>query len=161
MALFGLKQVLSNFYAIIFLWRRCNFREKERWRQVQSRKCRARYRDVAKTTSSIRQSNYLPLLLYRIPLTVRLWEWRLRILDTVSAVCWGHRKFHFEWNWRGANLLFAILCTLEFLVALAFVARNSWITYNIKIQTFHVYSCKRTQNLSSKRPCSLFRKIDK
>ena len=35
------------------------------------------------------------------------------------------------------------------------------ITYSIKIQTFQVYSCKRTQNLSSKRPCSLFRKIDK
>ena len=36
--------------------------------QAQSRKCRARYRDVAKTTCGIRQSNYLPLLLYRIPL---------------------------------------------------------------------------------------------
>jgi hypothetical protein len=55
-----LKQVLSNFYAISFLWRRCNFRGK----------CRARYCDVAKTTCGIRQSNYLPLLLYRIPLTV-------------------------------------------------------------------------------------------
>ena len=38
-------------------------------RQTQSRKCRARYRDVAKTTCGIRQSNYLPLLLYRIPIT--------------------------------------------------------------------------------------------
>jgi hypothetical protein len=53
-------QVLSNFYAIGFLWRRCNFRGK----------CRARYCDVAKTTCGFRQSNYLPLLLYRIPLTV-------------------------------------------------------------------------------------------
>jgi hypothetical protein len=50
---------LSNFYAIGFLWRRCNFRGK----------CHARYCDVAKTTCGIRQSNYLPLLLYRIPLT--------------------------------------------------------------------------------------------
>ena len=58
MALFGLKQVLSNFYAIGFLWRRCNFRGK----------CRARYCDVVKTTCGIRRSNYLPLLLYRIPL---------------------------------------------------------------------------------------------
>jgi hypothetical protein len=65
--LFGLKQVLSNFYAIGFLWSRCNFREKEMFRQAQSRKCRARFRDVAKTTCGIRQSNYLPLLLYRIP----------------------------------------------------------------------------------------------
>jgi hypothetical protein len=48
--------------------RRCNFREKETFRQAQYRKCRARYRDVAKTTCGIRQSNYLPLLLYRIPL---------------------------------------------------------------------------------------------
>jgi hypothetical protein len=54
-----LKQVLSNFYAISFLWRRCNF----------CGKCRARYCDVTKTTCGIRQSNYLPLLLYRIPLT--------------------------------------------------------------------------------------------
>ena len=51
---------VSNFYAIGFLWRRCNFRGK----------CRARYCDVAKTTCGIRQSNYLPLLLYRIPLSV-------------------------------------------------------------------------------------------
>jgi hypothetical protein len=35
------------------------------------RKCRARYRDVTKTTCGIRQSNYLPLLLYRIPLIQR------------------------------------------------------------------------------------------
>ena len=70
--LFGLKQVLSNFYAIGFLWRRCNFRQKETFRQAQFRKCRARYRDVAKTTCGIRQSNYLPLLLYRIPLTETL-----------------------------------------------------------------------------------------
>ena len=61
-ALFGLKQVLSNFYAIGLLWRRCNFRGK----------CRAHYCDVAKTTCGIRQSNYLPLLLYRIPLTLGL-----------------------------------------------------------------------------------------
>jgi hypothetical protein len=53
-----LKQVLSNFYAIGFLWRRYNFRGK----------CRVRYCDVTKTTCGIRQSNYLPLLLYRIPL---------------------------------------------------------------------------------------------
>jgi hypothetical protein len=33
------------------------------------RKCRARYCDVAKTTCGIRQSNYLPLLLYRILLS--------------------------------------------------------------------------------------------
>jgi hypothetical protein len=72
-ALFGLKQVLSNFYAISFLWHRCNFREKETFHQAQSRKCRARYCDVAKTTSSIRQSNYLPLLLYRIPLINHSW----------------------------------------------------------------------------------------
>jgi hypothetical protein len=63
-ALFSLKQVLSNFYAISFLWRRCNFRGK----------CRARYCDVAKTTCGIRQSNYLPLLLYRIPLKTLRWS---------------------------------------------------------------------------------------
>ena len=71
-ALFGLKQVLSNVYAIGFLWRRCNFRGK----------CRARYCDVAKTTCGIRQSsNYLPLLLYRIPLTWRggLWFFSKKI----------------------------------------------------------------------------------
>ena len=71
-ASFGLKQVLSNFYAIGFLWRRCNFCEKETFRQAQYRKCRARYHDVAKTTCGIRQSNYLPLLLYRIPLKYKL-----------------------------------------------------------------------------------------
>ena len=58
--LFSLKQVLSNFYAIGFLWRRCNFRGK----------CRSRYCDVAKTTCGIRQSNYLPFVLYRIPLSI-------------------------------------------------------------------------------------------
>jgi hypothetical protein len=47
----------------------CNFREKETFRQAQSRKCLARYHDVTKTTCGIRQSNYLPLLLYRIPLS--------------------------------------------------------------------------------------------
>jgi hypothetical protein len=46
-------------YKIGFLWRRCNFHGK----------CHARYCDVAKTTCGIRKSNYLPLLLYRIPLT--------------------------------------------------------------------------------------------
>jgi hypothetical protein len=46
---------------------------RETFHQAQSRKCRARYRDVAKTTSSIRQSNYLPLLLYRIPLINHSW----------------------------------------------------------------------------------------
>jgi hypothetical protein len=40
-----LKQVLSNFYAIGFLWRRCNFREKETFRQAQSRKCCTRCRE--------------------------------------------------------------------------------------------------------------------
>jgi hypothetical protein len=44
-ALFGLKQVLSNFYAISFLWRLCNFRGK----------CRARYCDVAKTTCHLKE----------------------------------------------------------------------------------------------------------
>jgi hypothetical protein len=63
-----LKQVLSNFYAISFLWPRCNFHKKETFRQAQSRKCCARYHDIAKTTCGIRQSIYLPLLLYRIPL---------------------------------------------------------------------------------------------
>ena len=38
------------------------------FRQAQSRKCRSRYHDIAKTTCGIRQSNYLPLLLYHIPL---------------------------------------------------------------------------------------------
>jgi hypothetical protein len=70
--------VLSNFYAIGFLWRRCNFREKETCRQAQSRKCRARYRDIAKTTCGIRQRNYLPLLLYCIPLS----EWLL-VVSTI------------------------------------------------------------------------------
>ena len=37
------------------------------FRQAQSRKCRSRYH-IAKTTCGIRQSNYLPLLLYHIPL---------------------------------------------------------------------------------------------
>jgi hypothetical protein len=36
--------------------------------QAQSRKCRACYRHVAKTTCGMRRSNYLPLLLYRIAL---------------------------------------------------------------------------------------------
>ena len=44
-ALFGLKQVLSNFYAIGFLWRRCNFHEKETFRQAQFRKCCTRCRE--------------------------------------------------------------------------------------------------------------------
>jgi hypothetical protein len=44
---------------------------KKTFRQAQSRKCRARYHDVAKTTCGIRQSNYLPLLLYRIPLSMQ------------------------------------------------------------------------------------------
>ena len=33
---------------------------KKTFRQAQSRKCRARYHDVTKTTCGIRQSNYLP-----------------------------------------------------------------------------------------------------
>jgi hypothetical protein len=85
-ALFGLKQVLSNFYAIDFLWRRCNFREKETSCQAQSRKCRARYRDVAKTTFGIRQSNYLPLLLYRIPLS-NILSWSCHVVFVSIAVC--------------------------------------------------------------------------
>ena len=76
-ALFGLKQVLSNVYAIGFLWRRCNFRGK----------CRARYCDVAKTTCGIRQSNYLPLLLYRIPLTSSLFMyWLWLIWQTLNVI---------------------------------------------------------------------------
>jgi hypothetical protein len=39
-----------------------------RKRDVPFRKCRARYRHVAKTTCGMRRSNYLPLLLYRIAL---------------------------------------------------------------------------------------------
>jgi hypothetical protein len=73
-ALFGLKQVLSNVYAIGFLWRRCNFRGK----------CRARYCDVAKTTCGIRQSNYMPLLLYRIPLIKLLRNYRGKLGDFIN-----------------------------------------------------------------------------
>ena len=63
------------------------FREKETFRQAQSRKCRARYRDVAKTTCGIRQSNYLPLLLYRIPLTLRLIPIVRRRMSCCDSCC--------------------------------------------------------------------------
>ena len=92
-------------------------------------------------------------------LTVRLWGWRLRILDTVPYRMLSSREISF-WV-KPARRKPTICHPMECLVVLAFVLRNSWITYSIKIQTFQVYSCKRTQNLSSKRPCSLFRKIDK
>jgi hypothetical protein len=54
-------------------WKKCSKHLKELDRnvgetEVDHGKCRARYCDVAKTTCGIRQSNYLPLLLYRIPL---------------------------------------------------------------------------------------------
>ena len=46
-----------------------HFHDKPRHRQFRRQiTLQYRYRDVAKTTCGIRQSNYLPLLLYRIPL---------------------------------------------------------------------------------------------
>ena len=47
----------------------CIFHDKPRHRQFRRQiTLQCRYRDVAKTTCGIQQSNYLPLLLYRIPL---------------------------------------------------------------------------------------------
>ena len=87
-ALFDLKQVLSNFYAISFLWRRYIFREK----------CRARYCDVAKTTCGIRLSNYLPLLLYRIPLNGLHGNWinivfkKNHLYIPFFSLFWNHER---------------------------------------------------------------------
>jgi hypothetical protein len=57
--------------------------------------------------------------------------WQNRINIRLSRVTVNR-----QWNRRGAKLLFAILCALELLMALAFVPRNSWITYNIKFKPF-------------------------
>jgi hypothetical protein len=86
-----LKLVLSNFYAIGFLWRRCNFRGK----------CRSRYCDVAKTTCGIRQSNYLPLLLYRIPLIGASTKDRLTDWKSIN---------HFRWQLTKSCFYYYTIC---------------------------------------------------
>ena len=73
-------------------------------------KPRHRYRDVAKTTCGIRQSNYLPLLLYRIPLTHRaaqrvpMW-WMGNALSMEYRIPLTHRAAQHVPMWWMGNAL--------------------------------------------------------